>query len=118
MLDKKNKEKQEVIEKSWRQREAALKEAEQEWALLKKEAEEYPTRTKREIDAAVKAAVQAAEQKFDQVFALPKKDADSEKRLSEMQIKSLQETVARQAAEIEAVHHQVDEPRGRFRTLR
>ncbi len=109
LLDKKNKEKQEVLEKSWQQREAVLKEREQDWALLKKEAEEYPARTKGEIDAAVKAAVQAAEQKFDQAFALAQKDADSEKRLSEMQIKSLQETVARQAAEIEALHHQVDE---------
>jgi len=109
LLDRKNKEKQEALEKSWQQREAALKEKEQEWAALKKEAEEFPARTKRDVDAAVKAAVQAAEQKFDQIMALAKKDAEAEKRLAEMQIKSLQETLARQTAEIEALHQQLNE---------
>jgi colicin import membrane protein len=109
LQEKKNKEKQEMLEKSWQQREAAMKEREEEWARLKKEVEEYPARTKREIDAAVKAAVQAAEQRFEQSFALSSKDAESEKRLAEMQVKSLQETVARQTAEIEALHRQLEE---------
>jgi colicin import membrane protein len=109
LQEKKNKEKQEILEKSWQQRETALKEKEEEWARLKKEVDEYPARAKREVDAAVKAAVQVAEQKFEQSFALSRKDAEGEKRLAEMQIKSLQETVARQTAEIEALHHQMDE---------
>jgi colicin import membrane protein len=109
LLEKKNKEKQENLEKSWQQRETALKEKEEEWARLKKEVEEYPSRTKREADAAVKVAVQATEQRLEQTFALARKDADAEKRVAEMQIKSLQETVARQATEIEALHRQLEE---------
>jgi DNA repair exonuclease SbcCD ATPase subunit len=109
LLEKKNKEKQETLEKSWQQREAALKEKEEEWTRLKKEVEEYPARAKREIDAAVKGAVQAAEQRFEQSFALSRKDAEAEKRLAELQIKSLQESVTRQTAEIEALHRQLDE---------
>jgi len=109
LQERKNKERQESLEKSWQQREAVLKEREQELAVLKKEAEEFPARIKREVDGAVKAAVQAAEQKFEQNFALAQKDAESEKRLSEMQIKSLQETLVRQTAEIEALHAQLNE---------
>jgi len=109
LQEKKNKEKQETLEKTWQQREAALKEKEEEWARLKKEVEEHPARTKREIDAAVKTAVQAAEQRLDQLFALSSKDAEADKRIAEMQIKSLQEIAARQTAEIEALHRQLDE---------
>jgi len=109
LLEKKNKEKQEALEKSWQQREVALKEREEEWARLRKEAEDYPVRTKREIDAAVKAAVQGVEQRFEQSFALAKKDAESDKRLLELQVKSLQDIVTRQAADNEALHRQLDE---------
>jgi len=109
LLEKKDKEKQENLEKSWQQREAALKEREVEWAQLKKEVDDFPLRLKKEIDAAVNAALKSAEQRFEQQTLLLKKDSDAEKRISELQIQSLKEMVDRQAAEIAKLHAQFEE---------
>lgn len=109
LLEKRNKEKQEALEKSWQQREAALKEAEGELARLRKEVESIPERLKKEVEEAASHASSLTAQKFEQQLLLVKMDAESEKRLSELQIKSLNEAVARQAAEIESLQRQVDE---------
>lgn len=109
LLEKKNQEKQETLEKSWKQREAALKEKEEEWARLKKEVDEFPAKLNKEIDAAAKAAAKATEQRLEQQILLMKKDAESDKRLAELQIKALQDTLARQAAEIENLQKQLEE---------
>ncbi len=109
LLEKKDKEKQENLEKSWQQREAALKEREAEWAQLRKEVEDFPLRLKKEIDAAVNAASKSAEQRYEQQTLLLKKDSDAEKRVAELQIQSLKDTVDRQAAEIANLHVQVEE---------
>ena len=61
------------------------------------------------MDLAVTNAVKAAEQKFEQERTLLKLNGESEKRLSELQIKALQGTVARQSVEIEKLQAQVDE---------
>ncbi len=55
------------------------------------------------------AALKGAEQKFEQQTLLLKKDSDAEKRIAELQIQSLKETVDRQAAEIAKIHAQVEE---------
>ncbi|NWG13803.1 MAG: hypothetical protein HXY20_09740 [Acidobacteria bacterium] len=109
LLEKQNREKQEALEKSWQQREAALKEREEELARLRAEVEAFPARLKKEIEAAVRDSVRAAEQRYEQQMVLLKKDAESEKRLAELQIKSLQETVARQSTEIESLQRQVED---------
>jgi colicin import membrane protein len=109
LLEKKDKEKQENLEKSWQQREAALKERETEWAQLKKEADEFPARLKKEVDAAVTVALKNAEQKFEQQMTLLKKDGDAEQRIAELQIRSLKDTVDRQTAEIAKLHAQIEE---------
>ena len=109
LLDKNNKEKQEGIEKSWQQREASLKEKEEELARLKKEVEEFPVRHKKEIDQAVAEAGRLAEQRLEHQMVLLKKDGDAEKRLAELQIQSLHDTMKRQAAEIELLHKQIEE---------
>jgi hypothetical protein len=109
VLEKKNKEKQENLEKSWQQREAVLKEKEQEWTLLKQEADTFPARLKKEVDAAAAASAKAAEQRLEQQMILMRKDAESDKRVAELQIKALQESVNRQAAEIESLQKQLDD---------
>jgi len=109
LLEKNNKERQEAIEKGWQQREAAVKEKEEEWARLKKEVEEFPARLKKEIDAAAAAAVKVVEQRSEQQIVLLKKDSEAEKRFAELQIKSLQDTIARQSVEIETLHKQAEE---------
>lgn len=109
LVEKKNQEKQEALEKSWQSREASLKEKEEEWKRLLKEVEEFPARLKNELDAAVSPAVSAAQQKFEQELVLLGKDSETEKRLGELQIRALQDTTARQSAEIETLHKQLDE---------
>jgi colicin import membrane protein len=109
LLEKKNKERQEALEKSWQQREAALKEQEQELVRLRKDAQEFPETMKTECEKASVLAAKAAEQKFEQEILLLKKEAETEKRLSSLQVKALEETIARQAAQIAALQKQVDE---------
>jgi hypothetical protein len=109
LLEKKNKEKQEALEKSWQQRETVLKEREEEWARLKKEVDEFPVRLKKEIEGAAAAAAKATEQRLEQQMLLLKKDSETEKRLAELQIKGLQDSVSRQVAEIENLQKQLEE---------
>jgi len=109
LLEKKNKEKQEALEKEWQQREATLKESEQELQALRKEVAEFPARLRTEVDQAVAQAVRAAEAKLQQEIILLKKDAEGEKRLGELEVKTLQEQVSRQAAQLVALQKQLDE---------
>jgi colicin import membrane protein len=109
LLEKKDKEKQESLEKSWQQREAALKERETEWAQLKKEVDDFPAQLKKEVDASVAVALKGAEQKFEQQMILLRKDSEAEKRVAELQIQSLKNAVDRQAAEIEKLQVQLEE---------
>ena len=83
--------------------------AEAELARLRKEVESIPERLKKEVEEAATHAAASTAQKFEQQLVLLKKDAEAEKRLSELQIKSLNETVMRQASEIESLQRQVDE---------
>ncbi|HEV8130288.1 MAG TPA: hypothetical protein VGQ81_03490 [Acidobacteriota bacterium] len=109
LLEKKNKEKQETLEKEWQLREASLREKEEDLVRLTKEVEGFPAKLKTEIDRAATEAVKLTEQRFEQQTILLRKDAEAEKRLSELQIKSLQESVTRQSAEIEILRGQFEE---------
>jgi len=109
VIEKKNKEKQEEIEKSWKQRETALREKEEEGTRLRKEVDEFPARLKMEVDGAVSNAVKSAEQRFEQERILLKKESESERRLAELQIRALQDQLARQSAEIEKQRAQVED---------
>jgi colicin import membrane protein len=109
LVERQNQEKQEALEKSWQQREAALKEKEDEWARWRKESEEFPQRIKQESERAVGEAVRAAQQRYDQQVLLLKKENESDKRLAELQIKTLQDTLTRQTAQTEALEKQLAE---------
>jgi colicin import membrane protein len=107
--ERQNREKQEALEKSWQQREAALKEQEGEFAQLKKESQEFPARLKKESELAAGQASRAAQERFERELTLLKKESESEKRLAELQIKSLQEEISRQAAHMAGLQKQADE---------
>ena len=109
LLEKKNQEKQEALEKSWHQREAALKEKEEEFLRLKKEADQFPARLQKEIDQAARQATKDTELRFEQQMLMLKKDGESEKRLAELQIRTLEETIVRQSAQLAELHKQVTE---------
>ncbi|HUY12168.1 MAG TPA: hypothetical protein VMX16_00870 [Terriglobia bacterium] len=109
LQERQNQEKQESLDKSWQQREAALKEREEDLARLRKESEEFPLRLKQTAEQSAAEASRAAQQKFDQQVVLLKKENESEKRLAELQIKTMQENLTRQTAQIEALEKQLAE---------
>jgi len=109
LLEKQNREKQDALEKSWQQREAALKEREEEAARLKSESEGFPARLEKACAQAAAEATRATTQKFEQQILLLKKESEAEKRLAELQIKTLEDTLARQSAQTATLQKQLDE---------
>jgi len=109
LQEKQNREKQETLDKSWKQREAALKEQEQELIRLRTEAAEFPARLEKEAEQAATEAARAAGLKFEQQIVLMKRDAEAEKRLAELRIQGLEENLARQSAHIAALEKQLAE---------
>ena len=107
--DKKNREQQEGLEKSWQIRETAMKEREEELAGLKKEVEAFPARLQKEIEAAALKAHKEVEARLEHQMVLAKRDAEAEKRLAELRAKTLEETLARNAAHIAALEKQLAE---------
>ena len=107
ITERKNAEKQETLEKGWQQRGAALKESEEELARLRKEAEGFPARLQKEAHTAAEQARVETAAKFEQQVLVLKKDAETDKRLAEMQVKSLEEAVTRQQAQIVALEKQL-----------
>lgn len=109
LVEKQNRERREALEKGWQQREAALKEKEDEYARLKKEVDAFPGRLEAEANRIAAEATKTAEAKFLQEILLLKRDAESERRLSELRVQSLEETMGRQAAHIAVLEKQLDE---------
>jgi hypothetical protein len=107
LAEKKNQEKQEALEKGWKQRETTLKEREEDFARLQKEAEGFPARLQKEAQTAAEQSRKETEARFEQQILVLKKDAETEKRLATMQVTSLEESVARQQAQIAALEKQL-----------
>jgi hypothetical protein len=108
-LERKNQEKQEALERTWQQREAALKEREDELVRLRQDVAEFPARLQKETDRAAAEAARQAEARVEQQTLVLKKDAEAEKRLADLRIRTLEETLAQQAATIAALQKQVEE---------
>lgn len=108
-LEKKNRERQEALDKSWQEREAALKEREEELARLRQEVGGVAGRLQAETERARHEAVQQTEQRLEQQVLLMTKEREADRRLSELQIKTLEEHVAGQAAQIAALQKQLDD---------
>jgi colicin import membrane protein len=109
LQEKKNQEKQETLEKSWKQREIALKESEDELKRLRQEAEAFPARLEAEAEAAAAQATRSAEARLQQESLIAKKDAEAERRVAELRIKTLDDVVARQNAQAAALEKQLAE---------
>jgi hypothetical protein len=107
--DKKNEEKQEALEKNWQNREAVLKESEEELARLRQEVGTFPAKLQSETEAAASRGRNESEAKLQQQIAMLQKDASSEKRVSELQIKTLEDALSRNAAQIAALDKQLAE---------
>jgi colicin import membrane protein len=107
--EKKNKEKQETLDKSWEQRERTIKEREEEYLRLTQEVGGFPSRLQAETERAGSDATRQTEQRFEQQVLLMTKEREADRRLSDLQIKTLEESVARQTAQMAALQKQLDE---------
>lgn len=107
--EKQNKEKQEALEKSWQQREETIKSQEVEFANLRKTVDSYPAQLQKEIEKAVNEAIRLTEQKLAHEIELLKRDNDSEKRIAELRIKTLEESLMRQLTQTSSMQEQVEE---------
>jgi hypothetical protein len=107
--DRQNREKQETLEKSWQDREAALKAREDEAAQLRKDAEAFPRHLEQEVQRAVAEARRQAEQASEQRLLVATKDAEADRRVADLRTKTLEEMVARQSEQLAALQRQLDE---------
>ena len=117
ILDRKNKEKQEVLEKSWSLRESSLKEKEDEFLKLKTEVVQFPERLKNEIDKAAVETTKVLEIKHKQDLMITQKDGETEKRLAELKIKSLEDTTSRQFITIESLQQKLEEAKNQVQDI-
>jgi len=109
LIEKKNQERQEALEKSWKQREAVLKEREEELSRFKAEAQGFPDRLQKEAQAAADQARRETGAKFEQQLLVLQKDAEAEKRIGELRVKTLEEVVNRQQTQIVALEKQLSD---------
>jgi hypothetical protein len=107
LVEKKNQERQEALEKAWGQREAELREREDELTRLRREGEGFPARLQNEAETAALRVRRETEAKFEQELLVLKKDAETEKRLAELHVRTLEETLARQASQIVTLEKQL-----------
>lgn len=108
-IEKKNREKQEALEKSWEQRERTIKEREEEGIRLRQEVNGFPSRLQAETERAASDATRQTEQRFEQQVLMMTREREADRRLSDLQIKTLEESVARQTAQMAALQKQLDE---------
>jgi hypothetical protein len=108
-LEKKNREKQEALEKNWQERDRAIKEREEEYLRLQQEVGSFSSRLQAEVERARNEAIQQTEQRFEQQSLLMTKEREADRRFAELQVKTLEEAVARQSVQIAALQKQLDE---------
>lgn len=109
LQEKKNQEKQEALEKTWKQRETALREREEELAGLRAQVAQFPGQLDKEVQRAAAEAARQTEARLEQQILMLKKDAETEKRLAELRVKTLEDALAQQAAQTAALQKQLDE---------
>lgn len=109
LREKQNEERQEELERGWAQREAALKEKEEELARLRREVEEIPKRLAAERESALAEATRQAAAGYEQQILVLQKDAQAERKVAELQVKTLEETLKRQAEHILSLEKALEE---------
>ncbi len=115
--EKKNRETQENLEKGWKQREADLKEREEELLRLRKDVEAFPAQLQQATTRATEEATRTVESRMEHQVVLLKKDSESEARLAQQRLQTLEATVSSQAAQIAALQRQLDEAKAQVQDI-
>ncbi len=117
LIERRNLERQDTLEKSWAQREASLKEREQELEQLRKESQTFADRLQKEVKAAVAENEKSANARFQQEKLILQKDAEAEKKVADLRIASLEETVRQQRSHIEALEKRLEEAKSQVQEI-
>lgn len=104
-------------DREWAARDAQLREREQELASLKAEVAKFPAALQAEIAKAVADAVKAEQEKAKQQMVLVQKDRESDKQVAALRIAGLEETVARQSAQLESLQNRLEDARAQVREI-
>ncbi len=102
-------EKTQAFEKSWAERESLLKSKEDEFSKLKTEVELFPEKLSRDITLATTKLREEMESRHKNEVLLIRKEFEAEKKLSIQHIKSLEDSVVRQTAQIESLQQRLEQ---------
>ena len=109
LLEKKNQERQQELERSWAQREALLKEREDELVELRRQVDDLPKRLATEKQAALAEATRQAAADYEHRILILQKDGEAERKVAALQVEGLQGTVKRQAEQIVVLEKAIEE---------
>lgn len=107
--EKGNRDKQEQLEKTWAERETELKKREQELLELRAFKEQAPEMTKKAVNAEVAVATNSVKKEYETKMVLAAKDAETEKRLADQNVKSLNDTIVKQQAQLDTMKAQLEQ---------
>ncbi|MBV9126424.1 MAG: hypothetical protein JO112_24005 [Planctomycetes bacterium] len=110
-LEKANKNKQEMLEKSWAEREGELKKRETELADLKAKVEAFPEQVKKEVNAAVAVATNSVKKEYETKNTLAAKDLETFQKLAAQETASLKQALEKMTAEVSSLKIQLDQAR-------
>jgi chromosome segregation ATPase len=99
----------EALEKTWAEREAALKAHEQEVSDLKARVEDFPDEMKKEVNKEVAIATNALKRQYETEMKLAAKDAETQEKLAEQQAAAANQTIAKLADQIADLKGQLEQ---------
>lgn len=97
---KQNKDKQELLDKQWAEREAELKKREAELSELRTFKEMAPEMVKKAVNEAQAIATNSVKREYEMKMTLAGKDAEMEKRLAEQSVAAMGKTIAELQAQV------------------
>ncbi|MGA8030119.1 MAG: hypothetical protein WB992_23475 [Bryobacteraceae bacterium] len=109
LLENKNQERQQELDRNWAQRDADLKEQEDELARLRREVDDFPKRVAAEKEAALAEATRRAASEYEQRILILQKDAEAERKVSGLQVQTLQDALSRQTEQVVSLEKALEE---------
>jgi hypothetical protein len=109
--EKANRNKQELLEKTWAEREVELKKREHEHAELKAKVEGFSEVVKKEVNAAVAVATNSVKKEYETKATLAQKDLEMFQKLAAQETASLKQALDKASAEIASLKAQLDQAR-------
>lgn len=108
MRNKRNEQiRHEALEKSWGEREAALKSREGEFARLTQEVAAFPGKLQDAVNAEAARVSRELKANYEHQIALMKKDAESAKAVADLRVVALNEQIGSLQSQIEELHTQL-----------